>query len=319
MTTFIIRRLVQAFFVLILATFMIFCVMRLLPGDPILLFVSQDEYSRMTSGEEIEALRAKFGLDKSLPRQYVDWIWGVVHGDLGESIFFGTTVKEEIADALPVSLHLGVIAFVIGISLGVPGGIICAVRRGKWIDTILTVLANLGITIPIFWLGILMIYVFGLYLGWLPIQGYTSPFEDFWRSTHQIIMPVICLLLFPVAGNMRQGRSAMLEVVRQDYIRTAWAKGLAERAVVFRHAVRNGIIPLITLIGMGIPHIFGGQVLIETVFNIPGMGRLAVDALFSQDYAIVQGITLLMSTLVVCSNLFIDISYGWIDPRVRYS
>jgi peptide/nickel transport system permease protein len=293
--------------------------MRLLPGDPILLFVSQDEYSRMTSQEEIDALRAKFGLDKSLPVQYVDWINGVLHGDLGQSIFFGTTVKEEIADALPVSLHLGIIAFIAGILLGVPGGVICAIRRGRWIDSVLTVLANLGITIPIFWLGILMIYVFGLYLGWLPIQGYTSPFDNFWLSTRQIVMPVICLILFPVAGNMRQGRSAMLEVVRQDYIRTAWAKGLSEKNVVFRHAIRNGIIPLVTLIGMGIPHIFGGQVLIETVFNIPGMGRLAVDALFSQDYAIVQGITLLMSTLVVCSNLLVDVSYGWIDPRVRYS
>jgi len=310
---------VQAVFVLILATFMIFCVMRLLPGDPILLFVSQDEYSRMTSTEEIDALRAKFGLDKSLPRQYVDWIWDVLHADLGESIFFGTTVREEIADALPVTLHLGIITFILAQCIGIPAGIICAVRRGKWVDTFLTVCANIGITAPVFWLGILMIYLFGLKLGWLPIQGYTSPTEDLLLSTRQIVMPIICLLLFPISGTVRQTRSAMLETTRQDYIRTAYAKGLSERTVIFKHAIRNGIIPVVTLAGMGIPHIFGGQVLIETVFNIPGMGRLAVDALFSQDYAIVQGITLMMTGLVLMANLLVDISYGWIDPRVRYS
>ena len=318
MTTYIIRRLIQAFFVMILATMIVFCIMRLLPGDPILLYLSQDEYSRMTSQEEIDALRHKFGLDKSLPGQYVDWISGVVRGDLGNSIFFGTTVTEEIARALPITFHLGIITFILANMIGIPAGIICAIRRGKWSDTVLTVAANLGITAPVFWFGILMIYFFGLYLGWLPIQGYTSPAEDFWLSTQKIIMPVICLLLFPLSGTVRQTRSAMLEVIRQDYIRTAWSKGLSERSVVMRHAVRNGIIPVVTLAGMGIPHIFGGQVLIETVFNLPGMGRLAVEALFSQDYAIVQGVALIMSLVVVISNLVVDISYGWIDPRVRY-
>jgi len=318
MTTYIIRRLTQAIIVLIVVTFMIFCIMRLLPGDPILLFVSQDEYSRMTSAEEIAALRHQFGLDKSMPRQYIDWMAGVVRGNLGDSIFFGTTVKEEIADALPVSFHLGLITFVLAHIIGIPAGVICAVRRGKWSDTGLTVSANIGITAPVFWLGILMIYVFGLYLGWLPIQGYTSPFEDFWLSMRKSVMPVLCLSLFPLSGSVRQTRSAMLEVIRQDYIRTAWSKGLPESSVILRHAVKNGIIPVVTLAGMGIPHIFGGQVLIETVFNIPGMGRLAVDALFSQDYAIVQGVVLIMSAAVVLANLVVDISYGWLDPRVRY-
>ena len=318
MKTYIIRRLIQAVCVLLLATCIIFCIMRLLPGDPILLYVSQDEYSRMTSEEEIAALRHQFGLDKSMPMQYVDWISGVVRGDLGDSIFWGTTVREEIARALPVTFHLGIITFILAQFIGIPAGVICAVRRGKWSDTVLTVFANIGITAPVFWVGILLIYAVGLYLGWLPIQGYTSPFEDFWLSTRKIIMPVFCLLLFPVSGTVRQTRSAMLEVIRQDYIRTAWSKGLTERTIIMRHAVKNGIIPVVTLAGMGIPMILGGQVLIETVFNIPGMGRLAVDALFSQDYAIVQGVALVMSTMVVLSNLTVDISYGWLDPRVRY-
>jgi peptide/nickel transport system permease protein len=318
LTTYIIRRLIQAFFVMILATIIIFCVMRLLPGDPILLFVSQDEYTRTTSQEDIDALRKKFGLDKSLPMQYFDWIGGVVRGDFGESIFFGTTVMEEIGAALPVTFNLGIITFILANLIGIPAGVICAVRRGKWVDTVLTVLANLGITAPIFWLGILFIYFFGLYLGWLPIQGYTSPFEDLSLNVQKLIMPIICLVLFPLAGTTRQTRSAMLEIIRQDYIRTAWAKGLTERTIIIRHAVRNGIIPVVTLAGMGIPMILGGQVIIETVFNIPGMGRLAVNALFSQDYAVTQGVVLIMSTMIVLSNLLVDISYGWIDPRVRY-
>lgn len=318
MKTYIIRRLVQAVFVMLLSTIITFCIMRLLPGDPILLYVSQDEYSRTTSQEDIDALRKKFGLDKSLPRQYVDWIGGVLHGDFGESIFFGTTVMEEIGSALPITFYLGIITFILANLIGIPAGVICAVRRGKWSDTLLTLLANIGITAPIFWLGILLIYFFGLYLGWLPIQGYTSPFEDFSLSIQKLIMPIICLVLFPLAGTVRQTRSAMLEIIQQDYIRTAWAKGLTERTIIIRHAVRNGIIPVVTLAGMGIPMILGGQVLIETVFNIPGMGRLAVNALFSQDYAVTQGVILIMSTVIVLSNLLVDLSYGWIDPRVRY-
>lgn len=318
MKTYIIRRLVQAVFVMLLSTIITFCIMRLLPGDPILLFVSQDEYTRTTSQEDIDALRKKFGLDKSLPRQYVDWIGGVLHGDFGESIFFGTTVMEEIGSALPITFYLGIITFILANLIGIPAGVICAVRRGKWSDTLLTLLANIGITAPIFWLGILLIYFFGLYLGWLPIQGYTSPFEDFSLSIQKLIMPIICLVLFPLAGTVRQTRSAMLEIIQQDYIRTAWAKGLTERTIIIRHAVRNGIIPVVTLAGMGIPMILGGQVLIETVFNIPGMGRLAVNALFSQDYAVTQGVILIMSTVIVLSNLLVDLSYGWIDPRVRY-
>ena len=318
MSTYIIRRLIQAFFVLVLATIIVFCIMRFLPGDPILLYVSQDEYSRMTSQEEINALREQFGLDKSLPRQYIDWIWGVLHGNLGKSIFFGTTVMEEIGRAFPITFYLGSITFILANLIGIPAGVMCAVRRGSWMDTVLTVLANIGITAPVFWFGILLIYFFGLYLGWLPIQGFTSPFEDFSLSTQKIILPVACLVLLPLSGTVRQTRSAMLEVIHQDYIRTAWAKGLPEKTIIIRHAVKNGIIPVVTLAGMGIPMILGGQVLIETVFNIPGMGRLAVEALFTKDYAIVQGFILIMSFIIVLSNLLVDISYGWIDPRVRY-
>jgi peptide/nickel transport system permease protein len=183
---------------------------------------------------------------------------------------------------------------------------------------VLTVLANAGIAIPIFWLGIMMIYLFALDLRWLPVMGYTSPFVDFWKSTKQLIMPVICISVMPLASTVRQTRSSVLEIMRQDYIRTAWSKGLRERVVVIRHTLKNSLIPVITLAGMGISTIIGGSVLIEQVFNIPGMGRLAVSAVMNLDYPLAQAVALIIAVAVVVSNLIVDLSYGWLDPRIRY-
>jgi len=314
---YIIRRLIVAVAVLILVTLIIFFIMRLLPGDPVLLFISQERYEEITF-EELAAARQKFGLDRPLTVQYFDWLGGLVRGDLGNSIFTGSPVTKEIARALPISLFLGVLAWIFSHAIAVPAGIVCAVRRGKWMDTVLTVLANIGITAPIFWVGVILIYIFGFSLEWLPIYGYTSPFDDFVMSIKRAILPVFCLSLGILSGCVRQTRSAMLEVIRQDYIRTAWSKGLRERTVIVRHALKNGIIPVVTLAGMSIPMILGGSVLIENVFAIPGMGRLATEALFSRDYAITQGVALLMAIAVILSNLVVDISYGWLDPRVRY-
>jgi len=165
----------------------------------------------------------------------------------------------------------------------------------------------------------MMIYLFAVKLHWLPVQGYTSPFVDFWLSTRKLIMPVFCMSIFAVAGNARQARSSMLEVLRQDYIRTAWSKGVTERVVIIGHALKNSLIPIVTLAGMGIAGIFGGSVLVEKVFNIPGMGRMAVDTMFNHDYPFVQGITLVMTGIIVASNLLVDLSYGWLDPRIRYN
>ena len=319
MTTYIYRRLIQAFIVIILTTMILFLITRLMPGDPILLYISQDEYTRITSLEEIQALKHQFGLDAPLMVQYARWIGGVLHGDLGKSIFWGTTVWQELKRALPVSLFVGFGAWIFSHTIGIILGIITAVRRGRWEDTLLTTLANLGITIPNFWAGILLIYLFGLHLGWFPIQGWVPPWKDFWGCIYHMILPWMCIAVFPMGGGIRQTRSSILEVIRQDYVRTAWAKGLSERRVIFFHVLKNGLIPVITLTGMSVPQIFGGQVLIETVFNIPGMGRLATDAVFAQDYSIMQGLSLMMCTLVVLTNLLVDISYGWLDPRVRYS
>jgi peptide/nickel transport system permease protein len=296
---------------------LIFFAMRFLPGDPILMLITSDDLAEV-SEDEIQALKKEFGLDKPMAVQYITWLSNAFYGDLGKSIINRTNVTEEIIGRLPITLHLGLLAFIISILIGIPAGVVCAIRRGKRVDTVVTILSNLGITVPTFWFGILLIYFFALYLRLLPVHGYTSPFDDFWMSTKQIIMPVFCLSIFPIASSARQTRSSMLEVMGQDYIRTAWAKGLKERFIITRHALKNALIPVVTLNGMTLRNIIGGSVLIETVFNVPGMGRLVVDAVFSQDYAIVQGVSLLIAIVVMMANLLVDLSYGWLDPRIRY-
>ena len=317
MTSYIIRRLLLAIIVLFLVSVFVFLAMRLLPGDPVLMFVSSSSVQEITD-EQLEALRHEFGLDKTLPMQYLDWIFGVLRGDLGTSILNRSPVTQEILKRLPITIHLGAVAFIIAIIIGIPAGVLCAVRRGSWLDNLITTLSNIGITIPVFWLGIILIYVFALYFEWLPVMGYTSPFEDLWLSIKKIIMPVFCLALGPLAGNARQARSSMLEVIHRDYIRTAWSKGLRERTIIMKHALKNGLMPVVTLSGIGIGTILGGSVLIEQVFNIPGMGRLAVTSVMNQDYPYVQAIALIMAISIVLANLLVDISYGWLDPRVHY-
>jgi peptide/nickel transport system permease protein len=317
MTAYIIRRLIQAIITLILVSILVFFAMRVLPGDPVYIILTAEQVQQITP-EEVNAIKKEYGLDKPLPVQYINWIRDMFRGDLGTSIRFDTDVTTLIAERIPVTFHLGIVAFILGTLVGVLAGIISAMRRGSWLDTVVTVLANIGITVPVFWLGIMMIYVFALYLKVLPVLGYTSPFEDFWMSTKQIIMPVICLGVMPTAAIARQTRSSLLEVLQQDYIRTAWSKGLRERVIIFRHALKNSLIPVITLVGLGISSIFGGSVLIETVFNIPGMGQLAVNSILRRDYMVAQSVTLLMAFVVIIANMVIDLSYGWIDPRIRY-
>jgi peptide/nickel transport system permease protein len=318
MITYVIRRLLLALVVLILVTILVFLCMRLLPSDPIRLMLTTTQQATYTE-EQIEFFRHEAGIDRPLPVQYVSWIGGVLHGDFGNSLISHLPVSREIVHRLPITLHLGLLAFFIGIIFGIPAGVICAVRRGTITDTVITTLSNIGITVPTFWIGVMFIYLFGLYLGWLPIQGYTSPFEDFGKSTLQLIMPVFCLALYPIAGIARQTRSSMLEVMRQDYIRTAWSKGLRESLIVTRHALKNGIIPVVTLLGMNLSMILGGSVIVEQVFNIPGIGRLAVNAIGNQDYPYVQGIILIITTSILLVNLVVDLTYGYLDPRIRYN
>ena len=317
MVPFIFRRVLQGIVVLILVSLLVFLAMHLMSGDPLMLYLGERNLGNLPE-DQIQVLREQFGLDKPLPLQYVFWIGGILRGDFGTSIYYHEDVGILIAERLPITMHLGILAIIFGAFIGIAVGVISAIRWGKWTDVLVTTLANIGITIPVFWLGILLIYYFGFQLKWLPMSGYTSPFDDFWLSFKQAILPVICLSIAPLAATARQTRSSVLEVIRQDYIRTAWAKGLAERDVLIRHALKNALIPVVTLIGMWVRVIIGGAVLTETVFNIPGMGRLMASSVFGRDFQVVQSGVLIISAIVVLANLLVDIAYGWFDPRIRY-
>jgi peptide/nickel transport system permease protein len=319
MTSYIIRRLFMAVVILFLITLIVFFAMRLLPGDPLIIFLGQQAGSGTSITEkELEVLRHEYGLDKPIMVQYANWVTGIFQGNLGTSIHYHEKVGKLMLERFPITLQLGLVAYVIGNALGILLGVLAAVRRGTWLDTFVTVMGNIGITIFIPWLGLLLMYAFGLRFGWLPIAGFTSPFDNFWLSLRQMVMPCICLAITPLSFVARQTRSSMLEVTKQDYIRTAWSKGLREKTIIMRHALKNGLIPVITLLGMGIGFVFGGSVLVETIFAIPGVGRLLITSVFAQDYVVIQSGTLVISTIIILSNLIVDISYGWLDPRIRY-
>jgi peptide/nickel transport system permease protein len=318
MTAYIIRRLFMAVVIIIIVTIMVFSAMRLLPGDPLVIFMGQNAGIEKMSEERLDQLRQEYGLDKTPVMQYFDWIGGILHGDLGKSITYRDNVGTLMAQRFPITLHIGLVAFILGNIIGIAIGIIAALRRGTWVDSFVTVVSYIGITIPVFWLGLLLMYVFGYKLSWLPLTGYVSPFDDLWLSTKHLIMPVICMMITGLAIIARQTRSSMLEVSQQDYVRTAWSKGLRERYIVIKHMLKNALIPVVTLLGLGVGLVFGGSVLIEQVFAIPGIGRLLVNSVFQQDYVVVQSGVLVISFIVIMSNLIVDISYAWLDPRIRY-
>ncbi len=317
MGAYIIRRILQMILILVLVTVLVFVMVRLLPGDPILMFLSAQQESQVTQ-EQLDYLRHQVGIDRPMIVQYFDWLGQVVRGNLGKSIVNQNNIIDDVKHRLPITFQLGALAFIISVIVGIPIGLIAAVKRGTWLDNVLTAFGNLGICVPSFWLGILLIYLISYKLDWLPLYGYVSPTVNILDNIRHIILPVICLSLAPIATDIRMTRSSMLEVLRQDYIRTAWSKGLKQQVVIIKHALKNGLIPVITMKGMTLAAIVGGSVIVETVFSITGMGRLAVEGLFAQDYTIVQACLLISCTVVLCANLIVDLSYGWLDPRIRY-
>ncbi len=313
MASYIARRLIQTVMVLVFVSIIVFSLMHITPGDPVLIMLGDQ-----ATPEQVALMRHELRLDQPLWAQYAYWASSVLQGDLGSSISYRESVAGLLTTRLPITFHLGLVAFLLSTLISIPAGILSAVRRGGWLDSIITVSANLAMAVPIFWLGILGIYLFSLRLGWLPVQGYTSPLENLTLNTRQIIMPAVCLALVPLASLTRQTRSSMLEVIRQDYIRTARSKGLTERAVIVGHALKNAIIPVVTLLGIQLGRMLGGAVLVEQVFNIPGMGRLMVTGVFNKDFIVVQGTVMVIAVVVALSNLLVDISYGYFDPRIRY-
>ena len=316
MGTYIIRRLIIGVIVLLLVTVLVFLLVRLLPGDPLVIYTSG---VNRIGPEEYEALREKFGLNDPLPVQYFNWLGQILRGDLGKSILIGQPITELIGDVLPRTAYIGIITLTIGVFGGIFVGIICALRRGSWLDNTLTTLANIGMTLPQFWLAIVLMYLISYKLGWLPTSGWVSPLDNFWESTKRLIMPVLAVSIGSIGGMARLTRSCMLEVMRADYIRTAWAKGLKERVIVVRHQMKNALIPVVTSLGGSLGAVLGGSVFIETIYAIPGMGRLMVTATFDNDYQVVQATTLIFGAIIIVSNLIVDISWGWLDPRIRLS
>jgi peptide/nickel transport system permease protein len=313
LTSFIIRRIIQAVIVIFLVTIISFLLLQIVPGDPVIQILG----AKATPAQQ-EILRHELGLDKPVVVQYFNWIGGILHGDFGKSIIYHEDVGRLLRDRFPITAYLSIIALVLSTILGIILGVISAVKRGSIWDSFISLFANTAVAIPTFWLGIVGIYIFGLKLGWLPIEGWTSPFTDFVKSIRQMIMPLFAMTIPNIAVIVRQTRSSMLETIRQDYVRTATSKGLRQTIVLYKHALRNALIPVVTLVGMALAFLLAGEVLIETVFNIPGVGRLLIRAALDKDYLIVQAGVLVIGTAVCLANLLVDIAYGWIDPRIRY-
>jgi peptide/nickel transport system permease protein len=309
---YLLQRLATILPTLVLVSMLVFGLQQLLPGDPAIVLAGEDR-----DPAAVEYLRKKLLLDKPLPVRYLYWVGGVLRGDLGESLRVQKPVVELVLEKLPVTLQLASMAIVIAILIGVTAGVISAVKKDTAWDYAANVFALWGLSTPNFWLGILMILLFAVQLGWLPASGYVSPFEDLKGNLAAMIMPAFVLGNSFAAVLMRHTRSAMLQVLSADYVRTARAKGLAEHVVVLKHALRNALIPVITLGALGFGDLLGGTVLTETVFTIPGFGKLVVDAVFNRDYAVVQGVVLFTATAYILLNLLADLAYFVVNPRMR--
>jgi peptide/nickel transport system permease protein len=307
-----VRRLVQLVPTLFFVSVLIFGLQHLLPGDPAMMMAGEDR-----DPDVIEALRRQYHFDQPIPIQYLYWIGGVLTGDLGQSIRLKLPVLDLIVEKLPVTLQLATMAMVIALAIGVTAGILSAVNKNSWIDYVVSVVSLLGISTPNFWLGIMLIFVFAVTLGWLPASGYVSPFEDPWQSLATTIMPAFVLGNAIAGVIMRHTRGAMLQALSSDYVRTARAKGLSESKVVLKHAMRNALTPVITLGALEFGTLLSGAVLTEQIFTIPGFGKLIVDAVLNRDYAVVQGVVLVTATTYILLNLLADIGYILVNPRLR--
>ncbi|MEO8304888.1 MAG: ABC transporter permease [Betaproteobacteria bacterium] len=312
MFAYVVRRIATIFPTLIFVSMLIFGLQQLLPGDPAIVLAGEDRDPNV-----VLYLRAKLHLDEPLPMRYLYWINGVLHGDLGESLRMQKPVLELIMEKLPVTIELACFAIVIAVAIGIPAGIISAVKRnGAW-DYAANVVALWGLSTPNFWLGIMLILLFSVTLGWLPASGFVSPFESLKANLLALVMPAFVLGNAIAAVLMRHTRSAMLQVLSSDYVRTARAKGLSEHSVILKHALRNALIPVITLGALEFGTLLSGAVLTEQVFTIPGFGKLIVDAVFNRDYAVVQGVVLFTATAYIVLNLVADLLYVVVNPQIR--
>jgi len=315
MQAYILRRLLALIPTLFFASVIVFTTVRLIPGDVIDLMLSQNDIS--ASKMDREALMEVLGLDKPMWSQYLTWVGSLFQGDMGNSLWQSTPVTERLAERLPVTFELGLLAILIGLTIALPIGVYSAIRQDTAGDYIARSFSILLLAVPSFWLGTMVVVIPSIYFGWSPEVSYISFSEDPIGNLKQMLVPAAVLGAALSAVTMRMTRTMMLEVLRQDYIRTAMAKGLPERLVVFRHALRNALIPVVTLVGLQAPLVIGGAVIMEQIFGIPGMGTLLLDAVNQRDYPIITGVFLVVGLAVMVINLLVDLSYGLLDPRVR--
>ncbi len=303
---------------LLFASMIVFSVVRMVPGDIIDLMLSENDFGANTE-ESRKSLEEALGIDQPVYIQYFHWVSGIVlRGDFGNSLWQNTPVIDDIAERMPYTLELGIIALFIALILAIPIGIYSAIRQETMGDYIGRTISILGLALPSFWIGIMVVILPAIWWGWSPSIDVVPFFEDPIANLQVFIIPSLILGFALSAVTMRMTRTMMLEVLRQDYVRTAWAKGLTERVVVLRHALKNAMIPVITLIGLLVPILFGGTVIIEQIFTIPGMGQLLLDAVSSRDYPIITGVFLIVGFLVIVVNLLVDLCYGYLDPKVHY-
>lgn len=307
------KRLLVAVPSLLIASLIVFTLPRLIPGDVVVLMLEEKAYAK-----DIEELREKLGLNRPLHIQYVEWLSRITRGDLGESLWTKRPVLEEIGRRMPITLELSLYATVIALVIAIPVGVISATRQDTLRDYVARSAAILGLSVPGFWLATLVIVLPAIWWGWRPLTTFTDFGADPVGHVSQFLIPAFILGIAAAAALMRLTRGMLLEVLRQDYVRTAWAKGLAERVIVAKHSLRNAIIPVVTLLGTQLPQIIGGTVIIETIFGLPGMSRFLFDAINQRDYPVIQGVNLVVVSFIVIVNLSVDALYAVLDPRIRY-
>ena len=309
----ILRRVLATLPVMAVVAVVVFLLLRVTPGDPAAVLAGDN-----ATLEQIERIRINLGLDRPIHEQFVGWLLRLAKGDLGTSIFTQLPVTTLIGQRVEPTLMLALTTVTFSVLIAVPLGVLAAWKAGTWIDRLIMVVAVVTFSFPVFVLGYILIYQFGISLRWLPTQGYRSPFDDFWGFVRHMTLPTVALSSIYIALITRITRASVLETLNEDYIRTARAKGQTETKVLFRHALKNAAVPIVTIIGIGIALVIGGAVVTETVFNLPGLGRLVVDAILRRDYPIIQGLILVFSSVYILINLLVDILYTLLDPRIRY-
>jgi len=313
MFAYAVRRVLATIPVMLVVALFVFSLLYIAPGDPAAIIAGDQ-----ATPADIERIRESLGLDRPYLVRFGDWLWHILHGDLGTSIFTNLPVSHMIAQRIEPTLSLMLLTIVFSIVIAIPLGVLAAWKHGTWIDRAVMVVSVLGFSVPVFVFGYLLAYVFALQLDWLPVQGFTSISDGVWPFLQGLVLPTLALGLIYVALLARITRATMLDVLSQDYVRTAKAKGVGPRAVLFVHALKNAAVPIVTVIGNGVALLIGGAVVTESVFAIPGLGRLTVDAILRRDYPIIQGVVLLFSVTYVLVNLVVDLLYTVFDPRIRY-